>query len=139
VNKSFQKLYPFKSCHFRLPSNLSMHYVDEGPRDGEVILCLHGNPTWSFFYRNIIESFRQKYRVIAPDHLGCGLSDRFQSKTYRLEDHIQNLDRLISALGLKSVTLVMHDWGGGNWNGLGNETPRARQEAGIYEHCCFFV
>ena len=65
--------YPFKTKKFAIDGHL-MSYVDEG--QGKVIVMLHGNPTWSFFYRNLIKLLSQRYRVIAPDHIGCGLSDK---------------------------------------------------------------
>ena len=91
-----------------------MHYVDEGPRDGAVptILCVHGNPTWSFYYRKIVSQFRDKFRVVAVDHIGCGMSDKPLRYEYTLAQHTQNLVRLIDVLDLKQVTLVVHDWGG---------------------------
>jgi haloalkane dehalogenase len=87
-----------------------MHYVDEG--QGPVVLLLHGNPTWSFYYRELIKGLRDNYRVIAVDHVGCGLSDKPRSYPYTLATHIENLTRLIDHLGLDSVTLGVHDWGG---------------------------
>lgn len=89
-----------------------MHYVDEGPRDdAPTLLFVHGNPTWSFHWRRIIERFRGNYRCVAPDHLGCGLSD-LAPRRLRLSDHVANLQRLIAALDLRRVTLVAQDWGG---------------------------
>ena len=106
--------YPFESRYLQLDSNERMHYVDEGPRDGAVptILCVHGNPTWSFYYRKIVSQFRDKFRVVAVDHIGCGMSDKPLRYEYTLAQHTQNLVRLIDVLDLKQVTLVVHDWGG---------------------------
>lgn len=73
---------------------------------------LHGNPTWSFYYRDLILGLRDRYRVIAPDHMGCGLSDKPQDYPYTLATHIDNVERLIDHLGLADFTLVVHDWGG---------------------------
>jgi haloalkane dehalogenase len=73
---------------------------------------LHGNPSWSFLYRNAIRELSKNHRVIAPDHLGCGLSDKPQDFKYRLETHIDNLETLIFSLKLEKITLVVHDWGG---------------------------
>ncbi len=91
-----------------------MHYIDEGPRHASTstILCVHGNPTWSFYYRSIASRFRATNRVVAMDHIGCGLSDKPQQYSYRLETHTANLIRLIDTLDLRDVTLVVHDWGG---------------------------
>jgi haloalkane dehalogenase len=88
-----------------------MHFVDEGPRDGQTLLFVHGNPTWSFHWRRLIVANRDKFRCIAPDHLGCGLSD-LQPRPLWLADHIDNLVRLVETLDLRRVTLVAQDWGG---------------------------
>jgi haloalkane dehalogenase len=88
-----------------------MHYVDEGPRDGKTLLFVHGNPTWSFHWRQLILANRDKYRCVAPDHLGCGLSD-LQPRPLRLAEHIDNLVRLVESLDLRKITLVAQDWGG---------------------------
>ncbi len=89
---------------------LRMHYLDEGT--GEPLLMVHGNPTWSFYWRTLVADLSKDYRCIVPDHIGCGLSDKPQDWSYRLEDHIENLSILIEALDLHDVTLVVHDWGG---------------------------
>ncbi|MCA9236122.1 MAG: alpha/beta fold hydrolase [Planctomycetales bacterium] len=90
-----------------------MHYVDELP-PGEprgTLLFVHGNPTWSFHWRRLIGAFREQWRCVAPDHLGCGLSD-LQPRPLRLADHIENLSSLVKQLDLRRVTLVAQDWGG---------------------------
>lgn len=97
--------------YFQLKDNFRLHYVDEG--QGEPILMLHGNPTWSFMYRKLIaDAVSRGYRAIAPDHIGCGLSDKPQDYHYTLDNHIQNLTQLIKSLDISNITLVMHDWGG---------------------------
>lgn len=103
--------YPYTPSKLPLSNqNVSMSYVDEG--QGDVILCVHGNPTWSYFYRNLIRRFKKNYRVIAPDHIGMGLSDQPEHYAYNLEQHVQNLTELINKLDLKNITIVAHDWGG---------------------------
>jgi acyl-CoA synthetase (AMP-forming)/AMP-acid ligase II/pimeloyl-ACP methyl ester carboxylesterase len=87
-----------------------MHYLDEG--SGPVILCLHGNPTWSFFFRNVIRDLKDSFRVIAPDMLGCGLSDRTPGVKFRAIDRINHMNEFVHALGLKKFSVLMHDWGG---------------------------
>lgn len=87
-----------------------MHYVDEG--DGAPLLMVHGNPTWSFYWRRLVQAFRTGYRAIAVDHVGCGLSDKPQDYPYTLPQHIDNLSRLVEQLDLQQVTLIAHDWGG---------------------------
>lgn len=94
----------------------SMHHVDEGPGDaaGErpgVVLCVHGNPTWSFYWRRIVEALSPEARVVAPDHLGMGLSSRVPGGV-RLAEHVDGLVTLIDQLELDDITLVCHDWGG---------------------------
>ncbi len=89
-----------------------MHYLDEGPPAADkTLLFVHGNPTWSFHWRRLIEVNRQRSRCVAPDHLGCGLSD-LQPDPLRLADHIENLVELVRKLDLHQVTLVAQDWGG---------------------------
>ncbi|MCY3018053.1 MAG: alpha/beta fold hydrolase [Planctomycetota bacterium] len=111
---AFKELYPFEPHFFELgDSGLRLHYLDEGPRTpGRAVVMLHGNPTWSFYYRNLVLALRDKYRCVAPDHIGCGLSDKPQDYAYTLAHHIANIDHLFARLELREVTLVMHDWGG---------------------------
>jgi cis-3-alkyl-4-acyloxetan-2-one decarboxylase len=112
ADADWRTLYPFVS-HERQIGGARMHYLDEG--DGHssqpVLLFVHGNPTWSFHWRRLILGLRNGYRCVAPDHLGCGLSD-LQPRPLRLADHIDNLAELIDFLGLERVTLVAQDWGG---------------------------
>jgi len=91
-----------------------MHYVDEGPHDAPVVLMLHGNPTWSFYWRRLISALRPSHRVIAPDHIGCGKSDKPGDDTYsyRLAERVEDIEALVEQLGLRDITLAMHDWGG---------------------------
>ena len=118
----FADEYPFDS-HWLDLDGVRMHYVDEGPRDAETILCVHGNPTWSFIWRHLIADQSRERRVIAVDHIGCGLSDKPQDYPYRLEQHIANLRRLVETLDLRNVTLVGHDWGGCIGMGAACEIP----------------
>jgi acyl-CoA synthetase (AMP-forming)/AMP-acid ligase II/pimeloyl-ACP methyl ester carboxylesterase len=108
-----KKLFPFEP-HFLEVDGFKLHYVDEGTSspDKPTVLLLHGNPTWSFYYRNLIVSLRDKFRVIAPDYIGCGLSDHPANQLFRAIDRINHLQTLIDHLGLKRFSLVMHDWGG---------------------------
>jgi len=87
-----------------------LHYLDEG--SGNVIVMVHGNPTWSYFYRKLIHTLKKSHRVIAFDHLGCGLSDKPQDYNYTLENHIDNLKFLLNHLEIQSYSLIVHDWGG---------------------------
>ena len=90
-----------------------MSYVDAGPRAETAVLLVHGNPTWSFYYRELIGQLTASgLRCVAPDHIGMGLSGKPQDYPYRLETHVANLTRLVESLGLRRVHLVVHDWGG---------------------------
>ena len=108
----FRHLYPFQS-HWLELDRLRMHYVDEGA--GESIVMVHGNPTWSFHFRELIKEFRKTHRAIAPDHIGCGLSDKPADAEYEytLRRRVEDLETLLDRLELnENVTLVGHDWGG---------------------------
>ena len=99
--------------NYKYINGARMHYLDEGQKGGEVILCLHGEPTWCYLYRKFMPILRKKYRVIAPDFFGFGRSDKYLSKSdysYRL--HYKTLIHLIEELELKDITLVCQDWGG---------------------------
>ena len=107
----WRALYPFES-HEMLVGGHRYHYLDEG--QGPVLLLVHGNPTWSFYWRQMVTALRGKYRVIVPDHIGCGLSEKPAAGQYefRLARRIEDLGQLVGRLGLEAVTLVAHDWGG---------------------------
>ena len=102
-------IYPFAHHRFAVPGG-ALNYVDEGR--GPAVLMLHGNPTWSFYYRRLIAALRLTHRVIVPDHIGCGLSDKPQQYPYRLENHIENVSRLVRHLGIQEADIIVHDWGG---------------------------
>ncbi len=124
--EALNALYPFQLKTREVLINGSTYkqsFVDDGPRDGEVVIMVHGNPTWSFFYRNIINSLKGEYRVIAPDHIGCGLSDKPQDYGYHLEDHVENLENLIRDLGITRFHLILHDWGGAIGSGIAVKEP----------------
>ncbi|MEL6345789.1 MAG: alpha/beta fold hydrolase [Myxococcota bacterium] len=103
-------LFPAAGRHYLDVDGGRMHYIDEG--EGEVLLALHGNPTWSFYWRRLIDQFSDRYRVVIPDHIGCGLSDKPQQWPYQLANHRDNVLRLVEALDLHNITLIVHDWGG---------------------------
>jgi haloalkane dehalogenase len=106
-----RELYPFEGRYLDL-GGVRMHYLDEGR--GEAVVCVHGNPTWSFYYRRLVDGLRGSHRVVVPDHIGCGLSDKPADERYRytLSRRIDDLEALVDHLGLDDVTLVVHDWGG---------------------------
>lgn len=110
---NWQALYPFSSQWFRLPSG-RMHYIDESLGDSnshDTLLFVHGNPTWSFHWRELIVALKDRYRCIAVDHLGCGLSDK-PAETFQLADRIAHLTQFVDEMHLDRVTLVAQDWGG---------------------------
>ncbi len=113
--------YPFVPKSFSVgPHHLS--YVDEG--EGPAVVMVHGNPSWSYLYRNLITALKGEYRCLAPDHLGCGLSDKPQNYPYRLRNHIKNLEQLLDHLRVERCVLVVHDWGGAigmGWAGAHSE------------------
>jgi len=101
--------YPFTSHYFQTGNN-RLHYIDEG--SGEVILFVHGTPSWSFDYRHIIRNLKPHYRCIAIDHIGFGQSDKPQHFDYSLDNHVAHLEKFILEKGLDHINLVVHDFGG---------------------------
>jgi pimeloyl-ACP methyl ester carboxylesterase len=106
------ELYPFQPQSFTTAGGARMSYLDEGPRHDEAVLMLHGNPTWSFYYRNLVRELAPTMRCVVPDHIGMGLSDKPASYDYSLATRIADIEALVERLGLKKVHLVVHDWGG---------------------------
>lgn len=102
-------LYPFRGRHLETPEG-RIHYLDEG--SGPPVVLVHGTPTWSFLYRDLIRRLSASHRVVAIDHLGFGLSDKPREAGYRPADHARRLAALIESLGLDGITLVVHDYGG---------------------------
>ncbi len=109
ANETFGGTFPFKP-NFSEAAGFKMHYVDEG--EGDVILCLHGEPTWGYLYRNFIPKLAQTHRVIVPDHMGFGKSETPQDRTYDFKNHVENLIAFVEDLGLTDITFVIQDWGG---------------------------
>ncbi len=107
--------YPFESNSLEL-AGTKMNYVDEG--NGHPIIMLHGNPTWSFYYRNVIKQLRGQFRCIVPDHIGCGLSEKPQLYNYSLSQRIKDVQSLIDHLKIEHFHLIVHDWGGAIGSGL---------------------
>jgi len=105
-------LFPFKRNYLDR-NGQQYHYVNEG--SGEPVVMVHGNPSWSFYYRNLVKSLSANYQCIVPDHIGCGLSDKPTDKDYQytLKNRIDDLEALLDALNVTdNITLVVHDWGG---------------------------
>ncbi len=111
--------YPFAANYAQTPGG-AMHYVDEG--SGPAVVMLHGNPTWSYYYRHLVTALSPHFRVIVPDHIGCGFSDKPIRYDYFLNNHINNISYLLNHLGIDSCSLVVHDWGGAI--GMGYATRR---------------
>jgi haloalkane dehalogenase len=130
-------VYPWKGHTLEVDGGL-LHYLDEGPADAEeTLVCVHGNPTWSFYWRAVVRQFSDRYRVVVPDHIGCGLSDKPQDWSYRLEDHVDNLEKLVQHLGLERITWVVHDWGGAIGMGVATRHPELVQRLVITNTAAF--
>lgn len=121
--------YPFTPHRFAVRPGIEMSYLDEGPREGEVVVMVHGNPSWSYYWRHLVLGLRDCYRCIVPDHVGMGLSDKPDDGggvspprepsgdpahyDYTLQLRVDDLTRLLAHLGITGpVTLAVHDWGG---------------------------
>jgi pimeloyl-ACP methyl ester carboxylesterase len=109
--ETFKGTWPF-APHFYNGNGFAQHFIDEGPRNAESIICLHGEPTWGYIYRKFIPQLSEKYRVIVPDMMGFGKSETPQDKEYTLKTHVENLSGLIEHLNLNNITFVGQDWGG---------------------------
>lgn len=105
-------IYPFDGNYLDL-DDLKLHYLDEG--EGEPVVMLHGNPTWSIYYRELVPALSDSYRSIVPDHIGCGYSDKPDDSEYQytLSRRVEDLEALLDARGIReNITFVLHDWGG---------------------------
>lgn len=110
--QGFEDLYPYESNYFKI-NGRNMHYIDKGK--GKPVLMVHGNPTWSFYFRGVVDKLSPNYRTIVPDHIGCGFSDKPNAKEYNytLRNRISDLTEFIEHLNLKEkIILIVHDWGG---------------------------
>ena len=117
--------FPFSPRYVELPDGLRMHYVDEGPRDAEAVLLLHGQPTWSYLYRTVIERLvAHGLRAVAPDLVGFGRSDKPAARTaYSVRGHVAWMAQFADAVAFRDVTLVAQDWGGPIGLGLLTQRP----------------
>lgn len=107
--------YPFTPKQFEVRPGLSLSYLDEGPQHGEVVVMLHGNPSWSYYWRNLVSGLSDRYRCIVPDHIGMGFSAKPDDSAYdyTLQSRVDDLAALLAHLGINGpVTLAVHDWGG---------------------------
>ncbi len=120
TSESFHKTWPYKARYSTAPG-FAMHYIDEGK--GEILLFLHGEPTWGYLFRHQIAALKNTYRAIVPDHMGFGKSETPDPRSYFLQDHIDNLEAFMLDLDLMNITLVMHDFGGPVGMGLAIRHP----------------
>lgn len=112
-----------------------MHYLDEGV--GRPVVMLHGNPTWSFYFRKLVSRLSKKYRCIVPDHIGCGYSDKPQNYPYRLQSHIDNCNYLLESLEVEEFDLIVHDWGGAIGMGVAVKNPERVNKIVIMNSAAF--
>jgi pimeloyl-ACP methyl ester carboxylesterase len=129
-----ETLYPFTVRKKSIQGH-DLSFIDQG--QGKVIVMLHGNPTWSFYYRNLAILLQKNYRVIVPDHMGCGFSDKPQDYPYTLKTHIDNLEILLDYLDVEKISLIFHDWGGAIGMGLAIRYPE-RVESIVVQNTAAF-
>jgi len=135
VPTNLKEEYPFIPKRIKLDNGHEMSFVDEGK--GPVVIMVHGNPTWSFYYRNVIKELSPNFRVIVPDHLGCGLSDKPQDYDYTLKNHIDNLEELLKSQNINEFSLIVHDWGGAIGMGLATRDPNRVKKSVILNTAAF--
>ncbi|MEO5960776.1 MAG: alpha/beta fold hydrolase [Opitutaceae bacterium] len=131
--------YGFAPKSFATPRGATMSFIDEGPRAESAVLMLHGNPTWSFYYRHLVDSLRCVRRCVAPDHIGMGLSDKPQDYDYTLATRIADIEALVASLGLKQIDLVVHDWGGAIGFGFAARHPEMVRRIVILNTAAFTI
>ncbi len=127
--------YPFTPKSIRVEGGHTMAYLDEGT--GPVVVMVHGNPSWSYLYRNVVTALSKGYRCIVPDHLGCGFSDIPQQYPYRLANHINNLELLLDHLHVTGCVLMVHDWGGAIGMGWAGRYPERVQGVVVLNTAAF--
>lgn len=118
--------YPFQPRFMEIQGH-QLAYLDQG--QGVPVVMVHGNPSWSYLYRNLVSHLQGRYRCIVPDHLGCGFSDKPQDYPYQLHNHLENLEVLLDRLAIERCVLVVHDWGGAI--GLGWAGRHPQRVAGV--------
>ncbi|MDX2187462.1 MAG: alpha/beta fold hydrolase [Opitutaceae bacterium] len=135
----WRDLYPFVPKSHTTPNGARMSYLDEGPRSRSAVLCVHGNPTWSFYYRDVVLALRNGRRVIVPDHVGMGTSDKPQQYPYTLEGRITDVLSLVEACGTDEIDLVVHDWGGAIGFGFADRFKGRIRRIVILNTAAFFL
>ncbi len=131
--------YPFTGHYFQL-GNHRYHYLDEG--EGEPVLMLHGNPSWSIYYRELVHALRGSHRCLVPDHIGCGLSDKpdDSSYDYTLSQRVDDLESFLQNLGVEQgITLIVHDWGGMIGMAYATRHPKAIKRIVILNTAAFHL
>ncbi|CAM4207355.1 alpha/beta fold hydrolase [Nocardia ninae] len=122
--ETFDGTWPYRA-RYSEAAGFRQHYVDEGPPDAdETLVLLHGQPTWGYLWRNLIDPLARKRRVVVPDHMGFGKSATPADSDYLAREHVDNLEKLlVNVLDLHRITLVLHDWGGPIGAGFGLRHP----------------
>lgn len=120
--EDFDGTWPYRANYFD-GSGFRQHFVDEAGAGPETFVCVHGEPTWGYLYRRFIPRLARYGRVVVPDHMGFGKSETPQDRQYSIRDHVDNLEALIVALGLKDITFVAQDWGGPIVSGVALRRP----------------
>lgn len=112
--------YPYSPKTLSIDGH-NLSYLDEGK--GTPVVMVHGNPSWSYLYRNAVRHLQEEHRCIVPDHMGCGFSDKPQNYAYCLQTHISNLEKLLDHLQVEQCVLMVHDWGGAIGMGWAGRYP----------------
>ncbi len=115
--------YPFTPRRFSLSDGTKLSFLDEGPRSDSAVLMVHGNPTWSYYYRHLVKALAPARRCVVPDHVGMGFSQKPESRAYTLEQRITDLEDWVASLGLRQLDVVVHDWGGAIGLGFAGRHP----------------
>ena len=115
--------YPFAPESITTATGARLSFIDAGPRSEVAVMMLHGNPTWSYYFRHLIADLAPHRRCLVPDHVGMGLSEKPQHYNYTLATRIADVERLVASRGVKQVDLVVHDWGGAIGFGFAARQP----------------
>jgi cis-3-alkyl-4-acyloxetan-2-one decarboxylase len=132
-----KKEFPYDMENMNLGADKKMNFVFHGNPHGEVVLMLHGNPTWSFYYRHLIKDLKGTYQCLVPDHLGMGLSSRPKDYQYNLENRIADIIKLLDYKSIKSFHLIVHDWGGAIGLGVATRRPEMIKSITILNTAAF--
>lgn len=132
-----QAEYPFTPHRHRLADGTALSFLDEGPRTRRAVVMVHGNPTWSYYYRHLVRALAPTRRCIVPDHVGMGLSDKPEHRAYTLAQRIADLEDLITSLDLEQIDLVVHDWGGAIGLGFAGRHPAKVRRLAILNTAAF--